>query len=47
MPAIERGEILLIADVPHGRVDDVKALLDTKHPDAHFEGHEPRVPAFP
>ena len=47
MPAIERGEILLMADVPHGRVDDVKTLLETRHPDAHFEGHEPRVPAFP
>ena len=47
MPAIEQGEILLMADVPHGRVQDVKVLLDTTYPDAHFEGHEPRVPAFP
>ena len=47
MPAMERGEILLMADVPHGRVQDVKAMLETTQPDAHFEGQEPRVPAFP
>lgn len=46
-PAIERGEILLMADVPHSRVNEIEELLQTRHPDAHFEGHEPRVPAFP
>lgn len=46
-PAIDRGEILLMADVPHRRVKDIEALLQTTHPDAHFEGHEPRIPAFP
>lgn len=46
-PAIERGEILLMVDAPHRRVKDVEALLHACHPNARFEGHEPRVPAFP
>ncbi|MDE2594171.1 MAG: DUF1269 domain-containing protein [Burkholderiales bacterium] len=45
--ALDSGQILLMADVPHRRVPDVEALLHTSHPNAHFEGHEPNVPAFP
>lgn len=45
--AMAKGQILLMVDVPHRRVKDIEALLQTSHPDAHFEGHEPNVPAFP
>lgn len=46
-PALDRGEILLMVDVPHGRVKEIEGLLQGSHPEAHFEGHEPTVPAFP
>lgn len=45
--AIEQGQILLMVDAPVLRVGEVEALLRHKHPEAHFEGVEPAVPAFP
>jgi hypothetical protein len=44
---IERGGVLLIVDVPFGRVDEIHALLDEKHPEAKWGGVDPTVPAFP
>jgi hypothetical protein len=44
---IERGGVLLIVDVPFGRVDEIHALLDGKHPEAKWGGIDPTVPAFP
>ncbi|MGE5450506.1 MAG: DUF1269 domain-containing protein [Acidobacteriota bacterium] len=46
-PAVDSGQILLMADVPHRRVAEIEALLQASHPTAHFAGHEPTVPAFP
>jgi len=46
-PAIEQGQILLMVDVPHSRVDEVEARLQALHPEAHLEGVEPNIPAFP
>lgn len=45
--AIAQGQILLMVDVPRSRVQDIEALLHNTHPEAHFEGVEPDVPAFP
>jgi hypothetical protein len=45
--AIEQGQILLMVDTPRSRVEEIEALLQTSHPEAHFEGVEPDVPAFP
>jgi hypothetical protein len=45
--AIERGELLVIADVPRDRVDVVTERIKRVHPEAELEGTEPRVPAFP
>jgi hypothetical protein len=45
--AIEAGQLLLIVDVPRSKVEDIEALLQKSHPEAHFEGEEPNVPAFP
>ena len=45
--AIERGELLIITDVPRDRVEEITARINTTHPEAHPEGTEPRVPAFP
>lgn len=44
---LDRGDILLMADVPHRRVQEIESLLSQQHPDARFEGEEPQVPAFP
>ncbi|MDR7296529.1 hypothetical protein J2X16_001868 [Pelomonas aquatica] len=45
--AIEDGQYLLIVDVPRTRVTEIERLLTRTHPEAHFEGMEPNVPAFP
>jgi len=45
--AIADGQYLLIADVPRTRVREIELLLERTHPEAHFEGVEPNVPAFP
>ena len=46
-PAIEKGQILLMVDVPRSRVDEIEARLQALHPEAHLEGIEPNIPAFP
>jgi hypothetical protein len=45
--AIERGQLLVIADVPAGRVDEIAGRIKKAYPQAEPEGTEPRVPAFP
>lgn len=41
--AIERGELLVIADVPRGRVEEIAARIKQAHPVAEPEGTDPRV----
>jgi hypothetical protein len=45
--ALEKGEFLFMVDVPRARVDEIKALVKSHHPDAECGGTEPEVPAFP
>ncbi|MEX8518927.1 MAG: DUF1269 domain-containing protein [Leptothrix sp. (in: b-proteobacteria)] len=45
--SIERGRLLLMVDVPRSRVQEIEAMLQAEHPEAHFEGIEPGIPAFP
>lgn len=45
--AIERGELLMMIDVPRNQVDQITDLVATHHPEAHPEGTEPTIPAFP
>jgi hypothetical protein len=45
--AIADGQYLLIVDVPRTRITEIEELLERTHPEAHFEGVEPNVPAFP
>ena len=45
--AIEQGQILLMVDVPHTRVEEIESRLQALHPEAHLEGVEPNIPAFP
>ena len=46
-PALARGEILLMVDVPNLRVNEIEAMLHAKHQEGRDEGIEPNVPAFP
>jgi hypothetical protein len=45
--AIESGQLLLMVDVPRSRVAEIEQMLATAHPEGHFEGEEPNIPAFP
>jgi hypothetical protein len=44
---IEKGKILLMVDVNMWRVEEIEARLSRLHPEAHLEGTEPEIPAFP
>lgn len=46
-PALARGEILLMVDVPNQRAGEIEELLRMRHPEGHGEGLEPDIPAFP
>ena len=45
--AIERGNLLMMVDVPKVKVDEISSLIRKHHPEAHIEGTEPVIPAFP
>lgn len=44
--AIDEGQILLMADVPKERVEEITDLVRS-HREAHPGGSEPTIPAFP
>jgi len=44
---IEQGKILLMVDVPLGRVQDIQQVVERGHPEAAWRGIEATVPAFP
>jgi hypothetical protein len=45
--AIEEGKLLLMADVPQHRVEEIRSLLNAQHPEAEDRGIDPHIPAFP
>ena len=45
--AIDEGSLLMMVDVPKAQVEDITSLVKTHHPEAHIEGTEPIIPAFP
>jgi hypothetical protein len=45
--AIEKGEVLMMIDIPKTRVEEIEALVQQHHPDADMGGTEPHIPAFP
>lgn len=45
--AIAQGQVLLMVDVPRSRIDEIEAMLERSHPEGHFEGVDPNIPAFP
>jgi hypothetical protein len=46
-PELEKGRVLMIADIPARRVDQIEKLLAERHPEMRFSGEEPNIPAFP
>jgi len=44
---IDQGKVLLMADVPSSRVEEIQTLLGARHPEADNRGIEPTMPAFP
>ncbi|MEW6119274.1 MAG: DUF1269 domain-containing protein [Pseudomonadota bacterium] len=45
--AIAAGHILMMVDAPSGRVEDIRKLVASHHPEAMNSGVEPTIPAFP
>jgi hypothetical protein len=45
--AIDKGELLMMVDVPKDRVEEIDDLVKKHHPEAEIEGTEPTVPPFP
>lgn len=46
-PRIEQGQVLLIVDVPVGRVEEIEGMIAQRHPEISFGGIEPPMLAFP
>jgi hypothetical protein len=46
-PDLEKGRILMIADVPARRVEEIEKMLTIRHPEIKFSGEEPHMPVFP
>ena len=44
---IEQGKVLLMIDVPYGRVEQIRDIVLSRHPEAHARGLATRYPAFP
>ncbi len=42
--AIERGEFLLLIDIPKNRIDELSKAIIKHHPEAEFDGIEPLLP---
>jgi hypothetical protein len=45
--AIQAGELLMMVDVPHQRIEDTEEVVRRHHPEAELEGIEPNMPLFP
>ncbi len=45
--AIEAGQLLVLADVPTNRVEEIEARIKAHLPQVEIEGTEPIIPAFP
>jgi len=43
---LEKGKVLLMVDIPQSRVKEISSKIEA-HKQAHKEGAEPTIPAFP
>jgi hypothetical protein len=44
---IDRGQVLMMVDVPMRRVEEITDLVARRRPEARSGGFEPTIPAFP
>jgi len=44
---LEKGSVLMIADIPARRIVQIEAMLAERRPEMRFSGEDPRIPAFP
>jgi hypothetical protein len=44
---MESGKVLLMVDVPFRRVEEIRVLVASHHPEAEWGGVAPQIPAFP
>lgn len=44
---LEQGRVLMIADIPARRIEQIEKMLAERHPEMRFSGEDPRIPAFP
>ena len=44
---MEEGHILLMVDVPKERVDEVREIMRSHHPEVEDHGIDPTIPSFP
>ena len=44
---IQRGKVLLIVDVPYEKVDRIRDIVASRHPEVVASAQETRYPAFP
>lgn len=44
---VEKGQVLLMIDVPFRRVVEIEELVAKRHPEIRYGGMEPHIPAFP
>lgn len=45
--AIERGQLLMMIDVPRDRVEEIEEMVKLHHAEAGIQGTDPTIPAFP
>jgi hypothetical protein len=45
--ALEEGHVLLMVDIPVGRVDEIREVIKSHCPEAEDHGIDPNIPAFP
>ena len=45
--AIDRGEFLMMIDLPKRRVEEIGQIVTLRHPETKSGGTEPIIPAFP
>ena len=46
-PELEKGRILLIADIPAGRIKEIEQMMAERHPEMRFGGEASHIPVFP
>jgi hypothetical protein len=46
-PELDKGRILLIADIPASRIREIEQMMAERHPEMRFGGEASHIPVFP